>query len=106
MLKMKIERIKKSIRIENIAKEMNVSKQYVYQMERGNYSPDPIQAQQICNLLGVEFGVKKHSQDNSHGLSLMQEFPSTKRLEIKEYIEISRKLGYSCDPHDIFSQIK
>ena len=106
MLKMKLERIKKGVRIENMAKSMNVSRQYIYQMERGNYSPDPLQAQTICNLLNVDFGIKKHNQDEKHGLELLNEFPSTKRLEIKEYIKISRLLGYVCDPEEIFQNIK
>jgi len=104
MLNLKIQRIRKSVKIENIAKELNVTRQYIYQIERGNYSPDPIQAQKICNVLGSEFGKKKYGNDDQHGLELLNMCPSARRLDIQDYISISRQMGLSCDPDNIFTK--
>lgn len=92
MKNLRLTRIKKGVRIENMAKELHITRQYMYLIEKGASSPDPVQAKKISEMLGCDFGK----------LELYNKFPSSKRLDIKDYIAISRNLGYPTDLENLF----
>jgi len=83
MRRLKNERLKRSIRSDNFAKELGITYVYLSKIEMAHLEPSVKLAKKIC----------EYFNDNSD-FSLLEKYPSTQNMKFDEFVLLSKDLGY------------